>query len=64
MPAAVRARHLLAYLWVEQCGPRASDLARALGQIRGNVSLAAKRGGALTPEATELAAWCKKVYDL
>jgi REP-associated tyrosine transposase len=58
--AAVTARQVLAYVWVEQLGRRASDLARALGQTRGNVSLAAKRGAA--PAAAwrgQLAAWCR-----
>ncbi len=45
--AAVKARPLLAYVWVEGLGRRACDLARALGQTRGNVSLATKRGAAL-----------------
>jgi hypothetical protein len=40
------ARQLVAYVWVEHLGRRASDLARALGQSRGNVSLGAKREAA------------------
>jgi hypothetical protein len=44
--AAVMARQLVAYVWVEHLGRRASDLARALGQSRGNVSLGAKREAA------------------
>ena len=43
---AVTARQLLAYVWVEGVGRRASDLARALGQTRGNISTAARRGAA------------------
>ena len=43
---AVTARQLLAYVWVEVLGRRASDLARALGQTRGNLSTAARRGAA------------------
>ncbi len=42
--AAVTARQLLAYVWVEVLGRPASALARTLGQTRGNVSLAARRG--------------------
>jgi hypothetical protein len=41
---AARARQLLAYVWVERLGRRASDLATALGRTRGNISWAAKRG--------------------
>ena len=37
---------LFAYVRVEHLGRRASDLARALGQTRGNMPLAAKRGAA------------------
>ena len=40
------ARDRLAYVWIERLGERASDLARLLGQTRGNVSRAAKRGAA------------------
>jgi len=58
--AAARARQLLAYVWVERLGRRASDLARALNQTRGNVSLAAKRGEeAARPWHGMLAAWCR-----
>jgi putative transposase len=60
---AVRARQLLAYLWVEQWGQRASELARTLGQTRGNISLAAQRGARL-PEAAAVVRWAKKQYDL
>ena len=55
--AAVRARQLVAYVWVEHLGRRASDLARSLGQSRGNVSLAAKRGTA------HAAAWRAQIAD-
>ena len=41
---AVTARQLLAYVWAEVLGRRASALARALGQTRGNISTAARRG--------------------
>jgi REP element-mobilizing transposase RayT len=59
-PAAVTARHLLAYVWVEVLGRRASDLARALGQTRGNVSLAARRGAPLAvPWQTDIPQWCR-----
>ncbi len=44
--AAVAARQLLAYVWVERLGQPASALARALGQTRGNVSLAARKRAA------------------
>ena len=58
--AAVTARQLVAYIWVEHLGRRASDLARALGQSRGNVSLAAKRGAAhAAPWQAQIAGWCR-----
>ena len=58
--AAVTARQLVAYVWVERLGRRASDLARALGQTRGNVSLAAKRGAAYAaPWRAQIAGWCR-----
>jgi len=58
--AAVTARQLLAYVWVEHLGRRASDLARALGQTRGNVSTAARRGaGHAARWQTELPKWCR-----
>jgi hypothetical protein len=40
------ARRFLAYGWVEGLGRRVSDLARAFGQTRGNLSTAARRGAA------------------
>jgi REP element-mobilizing transposase RayT len=59
-PAVVVARHLLAYLWVERLGRPASVLARHLGQSRGNVSLAARRGAEYaTARPTEIAGWCR-----
>lgn len=42
--AAVTARPLLAHVWVARLGRRASDLARAVGQTRGNVALAVRCG--------------------
>jgi len=58
--AAVTARQLLAYVWVEMLGRRASDLARAVGQTRGNVSLAARRGAAHAARwRTHISAWCR-----
>jgi REP element-mobilizing transposase RayT len=58
--AAVTARQLLAYVWVEPLGRRASDLARALGQTRGNISTAARRGAAHAARwQTELPEWCR-----
>ena len=47
--AAVTARQLLAYIWVEVLGRRASSLAQEIGQTRGNVSRSAQRGA--TPAA-------------
>ena len=58
--AAVTARHLLAYVWVELLGRRASDLARAIGQTRGNVSLAAQRGAVHAARwAAQIRTWCR-----
>jgi len=58
--AAVSARQLLAYVWVEVLGRRASALARVLGQTRGNVSLAAQRGAAhATAWRARIPRWCK-----
>lgn len=45
--AATHARQIVAYVWVERLGRRASELAQVLGQTRGNVSLAVKRGAKL-----------------
>jgi hypothetical protein len=39
-----RARHLLAYVWVEHLGRSASHLARLLGRTRSSVSWSVKRG--------------------
>jgi hypothetical protein len=55
--AAVAARQLLAYLWVEGLGRRAGALARAWGQTRGNVTWAAQRG------ATQAARWQTEIPD-
>ena len=58
--AAVTARQLLAYVWVEVLGRRASDLARALGQTRGNISTAARRGAAQAARwQAEIPRWCR-----
>ncbi len=58
--AAVTARRLLAYVWVEVLGRRASALAHTLGQTRGNVSLAAKRGAAQAAAwRAQMADWCR-----
>jgi REP element-mobilizing transposase RayT len=58
--AAVTARQLLAYVWVEVLGRPASALARALGQTRGNVSLAARRGAAHAARwQAEIPLWCR-----
>lgn len=53
-----RARQLLAYLWIERLGRRASDLALRIGRTRGNVCWAAKRGAALaSAHDGEIARW-------
>jgi len=58
--AAVAARQLLAYLWVEVLGRRASALARAWGQTRGNVTWAAQRGAIQAVRwQTEIPDWCR-----
>ena len=60
VPAAGRARQVLAYVWVERLGRQASELARALGQTRGNVSLAAKRGKQVArPWENRIDRWCR-----
>jgi len=57
--AATRARQILAYVWVERLGRRASELARVLGQTRGNVSLAAKRGAEMVrARGSLIERWC------
>jgi REP element-mobilizing transposase RayT len=57
---AVTARQLLAYVWVEELGRRASALARALGQTRGNISTAARRGAAQAARwQAEIPRWCR-----
>jgi hypothetical protein len=58
--AAVAARQLLAYVWVEVLGRRASALARAWGQTRGNVTWAAQRGATQAARwQTEIPRWCR-----
>jgi putative transposase len=58
--AAVSARQLLAYVWVERLGRRASDLAHALGQTRGHLSTAAQRGAAHAARwEAEIPRWCR-----
>jgi REP element-mobilizing transposase RayT len=56
---AARARQVLAFVWVEHLGRPASELARGLGQTRGNVSLAAKRGEEIArPWQGAIPGWC------
>jgi putative transposase len=58
--AATQARRVLAYVWVERLGRRASELAQVLGQTRGNVSLAAKRGvGVAQAWGRLIDRWCR-----
>ena len=58
--AAVSARHLFAYVWVEVLGRRASALKRALGQTRGNISTAAQRGAVQAARwQAEIFRWCR-----
>jgi len=58
--AAVQARQILAYVWVERLGRRASDLASELGQTRGNISLAAKRGAEFAKSwGDSIPRWCR-----
>jgi hypothetical protein len=57
---AVTARQLLAYGWVEGLGRRASDLVRALGQTRGTISTAARRGAVQAARwQAEIPRWCR-----
>jgi len=57
---AVTARQRLASVWVEVLGRRASDLARALGQTRGNISIAARRGAVQAARwQAEIPRWCR-----
>jgi len=57
---AVTARQLLAYGWVEGLGRRASALARALGQTRGNLSTATRRRAAQAARwQAEIPRWCR-----
>ena len=58
--AATRARQILAYVWVERLGRRARELGRVLGQTRGNVSLAAKRGAEMVrARGSLIERWCR-----
>lgn len=58
--AAVTARPLLADVWVAGLGRRASALARGLGQTRGNVCLAARRGAVHAARwQAEIPIWCR-----
>jgi len=57
---AVTARQLLASVWVKVLGRRARDLARALGQTRGNLSTAARRGAVQAARwQAEIPRWCR-----
>ena len=57
---AVTARQLIANVWVEVLGRRASALARALGQTRGTISTAARRGAAQAARwQAEISRWCR-----
>jgi putative transposase len=51
--SASRARQLLAYVWVELLGRRASELAVALGRTRSNITWAAKQGAGIAPIYSE-----------
>jgi len=55
-----RARHLLAYVWVEHLGRSASHLARLLDRTRSNVSWAVKRGVEAGRSWTRMVeTWCR-----
>jgi hypothetical protein len=55
----VTARQLPTYVWVKGLGRRASAPARALGQSRGNISTAARRGAAQAARwQAEIPRWC------
>jgi hypothetical protein len=57
---AAEARHLLAYVWTERLGQRASELAAALGRTRSNVCWAARRGADRAASyAAEIERWCR-----
>lgn len=54
------ARQLLAYVWTERLGLRASELAAALGRTRSNVCWAARRGAERAGGyATAIEGWCR-----
>jgi putative transposase len=56
---APQARQLVAYLWVEHLGRPGSELARAWGWSRGQVSWAAKRGTEVSQRwRHEIEEWC------
>ncbi len=56
---APQARQLVAYLWVEHLGRPGSELARAWGWSRGQVSWAAKRGAEVSQRwRHEIEEWC------
>ena len=56
---APQARQLVAYLWVERLGRSGSDLTRAWGWSRGQVSWAANRGEEVAQAwRREIEAWC------
>jgi hypothetical protein len=58
--APVTARQLLAYVWVEVLGRRARALAGALGQTRGNIFTAARRGATQAARwQAEIPRWCR-----
>jgi REP element-mobilizing transposase RayT len=58
--ATTQARQMLAYVWVERLGRRASELGRVLGQTRGNVTLAVKRGAEMVRLRADLIErWCR-----
>ncbi len=59
-----QARQLLAYVWVEHLGRRASELAAALGRTRSNVTWAAKQGAEIAPTyAEEINRWFGNTFD-
>jgi chromosomal replication initiation ATPase DnaA len=56
----VRARQIVAFLWVEQLGRPASELARAWELSRSNTSWAAKRGSEVIREwPGRIEKWCR-----
>jgi putative transposase len=60
MRGVTRARHIVAHIWVEYLGRPASELARAWGQSRSNVTWAAKRGAEAVREWQDrIEEWCQ-----